>query len=226
MNISQANLGVIYISLCIFLWSLLGIFVKFAQSNLDHYQYMFYSSIVSFLSLLILAIFNKSATKVFSYSKKILLVLFALGFLDFIFYLLLYYGYHNGNSLEVLVIQYTWPIFIVVLSLIILKEDFTKRKLFAVILGFIGVGLVITKGDFKFIKISDVKAVYGISIINGIFGQWIFSSFTEESKKVNLFMVMIKTLVRCLPFISQEDKEKIIEELSGKEGKEVEHLNK
>ena len=86
--------------------------------------------------------------------------------------------------------------------------------------------LLITKGDFKFIKISDVKAVYGISIINGIFGQWIFSSFTEENKKVNLFMVMIKTLVRCLPFISQEDKEKIIEELSGKEGKEVEHLNK
>ena len=86
--------------------------------------------------------------------------------------------------------------------------------------------LLITKGDLKFIKISDVKAVYGISIINGIFGQWIFSSFTEESKKVNLFMVMIKALVRCLPFISQEDKEKIIEELSGKEGKEVEHLNK
>ena len=86
--------------------------------------------------------------------------------------------------------------------------------------------LLITKGDFKFIKISDVKAVYGISIINGIFGQWIFSSFTEESKKVNLFMVMIKALVRCLPFISQEDKEKIIEDLSGKEGKEVEHLNK
>lgn len=84
--------------------------------------------------------------------------------------------------------------------------------------------LLITKGDFKFIKISDVKAVYGISIINGIFGQWIFSSFTEESKKVNLFMVMIKALVRCLPFISQEDKEKIIEDLSGKEGKEVEHL--
>lgn len=86
--------------------------------------------------------------------------------------------------------------------------------------------LLITKGDFKFIKISDVKAVYGISIINGIFGQWIFSSFTEESKKVNLFMVMIKALVRCLPFISQEDKEKIIEDLSGKEGKEEEHLNK
>lgn len=84
--------------------------------------------------------------------------------------------------------------------------------------------LLITKGDFKFIKISDVKAVYGISIINGIFGQWIFSSFTEESKKVNLFMVMIKALVRCLPFISQEDKEKIIEDLSGKEGKEVENL--
>ena len=181
MNISQVNLGVIYISLCIFLWSLLGIFVKFAQSNLDHYQYMFYSSIVSFLSLLILAIFNKSATKVFSYSKKILLVLFALGFLDFIFYLLLYYGYHNGNSLEVLVIQYTWPIFIVVLSLIILKEDFTKRKLFAVILGFIGVSLVITKGDISSFSLESIDVLLIVML-----SAFCFALFSVLSKKVTI----------------------------------------
>src|SRR5574344_2639183 len=110
MKISQSNLGIVYISLCIFLWSLLGIFVKVAQSNLDHYQYMFYSSACSFLSLLLIAIANKNLKEILSYTKKIFLVLFALGFLDFMFYLLLYFGYHNANSIEVLVIQYTWPI--------------------------------------------------------------------------------------------------------------------
>ncbi|MBL3519728.1 DMT family transporter [Arcobacter lanthieri] len=181
MNISQSSLGIIYIALCIFLWSLLGIFVKFAGSNLNHYQYMFYSSAFSFLSLLAVAIATKSLKEILSYSKKIFLVLFALGFLDFMFYLLLYFGYHNANSLEVLVIQYTWPIFIVVLSLIILKEDFTKRKLFAVILGFIGVSLVITKGNISAFNFKDIDVLLIVML-----SAFCFALFSVLSKKVKI----------------------------------------
>lgn len=181
MKISQSNLGIVYISLCIFLWSLLGIFVKFAQSNLDHYQYMFYSSAFSFLSLLLIAIANKNLKEILSYTKKIFLVLFALGFLDFMFYLLLYFGYHNANSIEVLVIQYTWPIFIVILSLIILKEDFTKRKLFAVILGFIGVSLVITKGNILAFSLKNIDVLLIVML-----SAFCFALFSVLSKKVKV----------------------------------------
>ncbi|MDN5106927.1 DMT family transporter [Aliarcobacter butzleri] len=181
MKISESNLGIIYIGLCIFLWSLLGIFVKFAQSNLDHYQYMFYSSAFSFLSLLFVAIASKNLKEILSYTKKIFLVLFALGFLDFMFYLLLYFGYHNANSLEVLVIQYTWPIFIVVLSLIILKEDFTKKKLFAVILGFIGVSLVITKGDISAFNFKNIDVLLIVML-----SAFCFALFSVLSKKVKI----------------------------------------
>ncbi len=181
MNISQSTLGVIYISLCIFLWSLLGIFVKFAGSNLDHYQYMFYSSIVSFLSLLVVALFNKKAKDILSYSKKVLIFLLFLGFLDFAFYLLLYFGYHNANSLEVLVIQYTWPIFIVILSLTILKEEFTKRKFFAVLLGFIGVALVITKGDISAFNFKNINILLVVML-----SAFCFALFSVLSKKVKI----------------------------------------
>ena len=181
MKISQSNIGIIYIGLCIFLWSLLGIFVKFAQSNLDHYQYMFYSSAFSFLSLLVLSIINKNLKEIFTYSKKILLFLFALGFLDFTFYLLLYFGYHHANSLEVLVIQYTWPIFIVILSLIILKEEFTKRKLFAVILGFIGVSLVITKGNISSFSFESIDVLLIVML-----SAFCFALFSVLSKKVKI----------------------------------------
>jgi len=181
MSISQKTLGIIYTSLCIFLWSLLGIFVKFAQFHLDHYQYMFYSSIVSFLSLLIVSFFNKKIKEILSYSKKVFIFLFFLGFLDFSFYLLLYFGYHNTNSLEVLVIQYTWPIFIVILSIIILKEEFTKRKLFSVILGFIGIFLVITKGDISSFSFKSIDILLIVML-----SAFCFALFSVLSKKVKI----------------------------------------
>ena len=177
----KTNIAIVYIILCIVLWSLIPTIAKIAQSSLDHHQYLFYSSIVSFLSIFIVSVYEKNIKEIFSYSKKIFLMLFALGFLDFIFYLLLYYGYHNGNSLEVLVIQYTWPIFIVVLSLIILKEDFTKRKLFAVILGFIGVSLVITKGDISSFSLESIDVLLIVML-----SAFCFALFSVLSKKVTI----------------------------------------
>ena len=203
MKISESNLGIIYITLCIFLWSLLGVFVKFAQSNLDHYQYIFYSSVLSFLSLFLLTILNKTLKEVFTYSKKIFLVLFILGFLDFMFYLLLYFGYHHANSLEVLVIQYTWPIFIVVLSLIILKEEFTKRKLFAVIFGFIGVSLVITKGDFSSLSFDSINVLLVVLLSAFCFG--LFSVLSKKVKVNAINAVMIYFLASTIySFISMQ----------------------
>ena len=158
-NYLQKNIGIVYITLCIILWSLIPTFAKIAQSDLDHHQYLFYSSIISFISIFIVSVYENNIKEVFSYSKKILLILFGLGFLDFIYYLLLYYGYSNANGLEVLVIQYMWPIFIVFLSLFILKENFTIRKFFSILFGFIGVILVITKGNFSSLDFSQIDVL-------------------------------------------------------------------
>ena len=70
--------------------------------------------------------------------------------------------------------------------------------------------LVITKGDFNVIKITDNKMVYGISVLNGIFGKWIFNNATKVSKKIDLFSIFIKLVIRIIPGISSDDKDKII----------------
>ena len=177
----KSNIGIIYIILCILLWALIPTFTKFSQSGLDHYQYLFYSSIISFLSIFIVSLFQNNLEELFSYSKKIFLILFGLGFLDFIFYLLLYFGYNNANGLEVLVIQYMWPIFIVFLSLIILKEELTKNKLFSIFFGFIGVILVITKGEFNNLDFSNIDILLIVMV-----GTIAFALFSVLSKLVTI----------------------------------------
>lgn len=180
-NLSESTIGVIYIALCILLWSLIPTVAKFAQTGLDHHQYLFYSSVISFLSIFAVSLYEKNLKEIFFYSKKIVLVLFALGFLDFFYYLLLYFGYKHANGLEVLVIQYMWPIFIVFLSLIILKEEFTKKKLLSVILGFLGVSLVITKGDFSSLDFGQIDVLLIVMI-----GAIAFALFSVLSKIVKV----------------------------------------
>ncbi len=180
-NLSESTIGIIYIALCILLWSLIPTVAKFAQTDLDHHQYLFYSSIISFLSIFIVSLFEKNIKEIYSYSKKIVLVLFALGFLDFFYYLLLYFGYKHANGLEVLVIQYMWPIFIVFLSLIILKEEFTKKKILSVVLGFLGVSLVITKGDFTSLDFGQIDVLLIVML-----GAISFALFSVLSKIVKV----------------------------------------
>jgi|TARA_R110002033_G_scaffold100404_4_gene148836 drug/metabolite transporter (DMT)-like permease len=180
-NYFKTNLGIIYIALCIILWSLIPTVAKLAQNGLDHHQYLFYSSIVSFLSIFVVSLFQGKLKEILTYSKKVMIVLFVLGFLDFLYYLLLYFGYKHANGLEVLVIQYMWPIFIVFLSLIILKEDLTIKKLLSVVLGFIGVSLVITKGDYASLDFSQIDVLLIVMI-----GAIAFALFSVLSKVVKV----------------------------------------
>jgi len=188
-QLSKNIQGIIYVVLCIFLWSLIPVFAKLGQSSLDHYQYLFYSSIISFLSLLAVALYTKKTHELLKYSGKMYAFLVLLGFLDFFYYLLLYFGYQKSNGLEVLVMQYTWPIFIVLLSLVLLKEKLTINKAVSLILGFLGVIVVITKGNFASIDLSNMSVI-GIVLLGAIS----FALFSVLSKKVSINLANAVTI--------------------------------
>ena len=72
--------------------------------------------------------------------------------------------------------------------------------------------MMITKGDIKLIKINieDEATIYGASILNGIFGRWIFKKFVSTDKKINIFDFILKVLIRSIPGLDNETKENII----------------
>ena len=179
--LSKKAQGIFYVALCIFLWSMIPTFAKLSQSRLDHHQYLFYSSVVSFLSLLAVATYRQRTHELLKYSAKTYLALLGLGFLDFLFYLLLYFGYERANGLEVLVMQYGWPICIVLLSLFILKERLGFAKIVSLILGFAGVAIVITKGDLAQVDFGNIGVI--ITVLIGAFS---FALFSVLSKKVSI----------------------------------------
>ncbi len=172
------------------LWALIPVVSKRGQVSLDNHQFLFYSSLVSFLLFTLLSFFTKSYKTFKNLSLTSWSYTIFLGFLGtYLYYILLYFGYKNAKGLEVLVLQYSWPIFIVLLSTVLLKEKFTKKKGLSLFLGFFGVIIILTKGDVTHIYLSNFKV--DILVIIAAFS---FALFSVLSKKVSLDAYTLNTI--------------------------------
>jgi drug/metabolite transporter (DMT)-like permease len=124
------------------------------------------------------------------YSLKDWVFIIFLGLLGtYIYYLFLYLGYAQAEGLEVLVIQYTWPILIVVLSAFILREKLTYRKIIAIALGFLGVMTVLSKGELGQINVSNPSVILLVGA-----GAFCFALFSVLSKTVKKSPTVVVSL--------------------------------
>jgi len=172
--------GTIYVIICILLWALIPVVAKIGQTELNNHQFLFWSSLLSFVVLFLTVAFTGRLGNFKSYTFKDLLWLGFLGLLGtYIYYLFLYLGYAQAIGMEVLVVQYTWPIFIVLLSVPILKERLTLKKTATVILGFIGVSLAVTRGDLSGVELSNLSV---IGLVGA--GAFCFALFSVYSKRI------------------------------------------
>lgn len=174
--------AIIYTLICVALWALIPVVSKLGQTNLDNHQFLFWSSVISFIAFLVATVAVKQRKMFLTYKIRDWFNAIFLGFLGtYLYYILLYFGYANAQGLEVLVLQYSWPIFIVLLSIFIFKEKLTFRRALAVLLGFLGVVLVLTKGNFTQIHLDN----YSVDILV-LVAALTFGLFSVLSKKVHL----------------------------------------
>ena len=182
--------SIINVLICVLLWALIPVVAKSGQSNLDNHQFLFWSSVISFVTFLIIILAQKKGKVIFKLSAKDWINSITLGLLGtYLYYILLYYGYANAKGVEVLVIQYCWPIFVVILSILILKESLNVRKFISIVLGFSGVFLVLTKGNPTGIHLDNFF-VDGIVLL----AAFVFGLFSVLSKKVRIDSLSLVTI--------------------------------
>jgi len=103
--------------------------------------------------------------------------------------------------MEVLVIQYTWPILIFLFSLLILKEKINWQKSIRIILGFIGVLIVLTKGNIQNIQINKPSVIILVGAGAACFA--LFSVLSKNIKKEAIGVTSIYFLTASIAsFIS------------------------
>ena len=172
--------GTLFALLCVALWALIPVVAKLGQSKLDNHQFLFWSSLVSFIVLGLTVLASGKLKYILQFTIKEWGWFSVLGLLGtYIYYLFLYLGYKKATGMEVLVIQYTWPILIVIFSIFLLNEQLTWKKCLAIILGFTGVLLVLTKGNITNVKINNSSVMALVAA-----GAACFALFSVLSKKV------------------------------------------
>ena len=158
----------------VLLWSTAASMVKSLTDSLPSLCILGYTSLFASLFLLLLLLVRGQLGKLAEYSPMEYAKLAGLGLLGMFLYSALYYfGIDRMTAQEACILNYLWPVMIVVFSCLILKEPFTGRKAGAVALSFSGV-LVIAlwglaregagfSGDFPGIAACVLAAVcYGL----------------------------------------------------------------
>jgi drug/metabolite transporter (DMT)-like permease len=182
--------GILWVLVCVMLWGLIPVVARLGQASLDNHQFLFWSSLISFIVLFFNAALAGEVREVRSYLLADWAMIILLGLLGtYIYYLFLYLGYARAKGLEVLVIQYTWPIIIVILSAFILKESITFRKTISIALGFLGVIVVLSKGEFSRIDVSNPSVILLVGA-----GAFCFALFSVLSKKVKKSPTIVVSL--------------------------------
>jgi len=169
----------LYAFTCVLIWSFIPIVSRFGQEGMDSFQFLFWSNLISAISVIIVALASGyRLTKLFILPKDVLIKVFVLGFLDCLFYLLLYYGYSIENGIAVLVIQYSWPLVIILLSVVLLKDKLAGRQIIGIIVGFIAVIITFTKGQITQLHVENPTAL--LLVFSGAFCFALMSVFSRQ----------------------------------------------
>ncbi|MDE1478792.1 DMT family transporter [Xenorhabdus bovienii] len=159
---------IIYAFSCVLIWSFVPSISRLGQKGMDHFQYLFWSNILSVLAVFFVAILmGRNLKQLLFIPFPVMLKVLILGALDCFFYLLLYYGYSIENGVAVLVVQYSWPLMIIGLSFFLLKEKLSIRQMIGITLGFIAVLITFTQGNITQIAVEHPQAL--LLVFSGAF---------------------------------------------------------
>lgn len=137
----------LYAILTVFIWGTMATVGKILVSNIPSLEALCIGSAFAFLFLLIVNIKNGIIKELGKYRVKDYAIMAGLGFIGLFLYSgLYYYGLTQLSSQEACIVNYLWPMMLVLFSTIILKEKLTVVKAVAMISSFIGVVILSVGG--------------------------------------------------------------------------------
>lgn len=171
----------IYAIITVLIWSTMATTVKMMLADIPNLEALSISSYLAFIFLLILNIKTGIIKEMKKYSGKEYGIMSGLGFVGlFIYSALYYYGLGELSSQEACILNYLWPMMLVVFSCIILKEKMTPMKGGAMVCSFVGI-IVLSTGD----RISS-SGNTTMGIISCILAATCYGLFSVLNKKADL----------------------------------------
>ena len=183
------------------IWGSIGIFVKYI--NMPSLEIAFMRAAVAACFLLIIGIFNKKKKKSL-YNRKNLMLLIGSGAAIGLNWVLLFQAYKFTTISNATLSYYFAPVFIILLSPIVLKEKFTPVKLLSVFGALAGLFLILANqsqaslGQFNHIK----GMTFGILAAVLYAGVVLLNKYIKDFSGFDMTFIQITTAALVLvPFI-------------------------
>ena len=175
-----------------FFFSLMTLCVKNIDKRIPIYELVFFRSLLS----LMITLFIIKMKKINPWGKNRPL-LFLRGFLGTFALVCIFYAIRNMPLSISTVIQYTYPIFISIFAGIFINEKITRNILFALIIGWIGILVILNPTQLSNINIE----IENFSILTGFVGS-ICTALAYVTVKKLSFTEDIFVIIEYFPLVS------------------------
>lgn len=171
----------IYLGIGIILWASTPAVAKLLLRNLDNFQVLFFTSLIATITLFLICIFQNKLKIILNYKAKDYFTFIYTGFFGiFLYYLLTFASLSLIPAQESSIVNYLWPIMVLILATLILKERMSIKKILAIIISFVGVWVVVSKGNLFNLNFSNS---YGV--LFAFLGAISYGLFSVLGKKQN-----------------------------------------
>ncbi len=186
----QQNKAYLYAGTAVLMWSTVGSAFKLTLRYLDPLHMLLFASFISILVLLVIMIVQGKWHLVKISTGKDILYSAILGLLNpCLFYIVLFNAYDILLTQEAMVLNFTWPVTLTILSILFLKQKIGWKSLLAIFISFIGIIIIATNGKIgimKFTSPAGVTLALGSTVIWSLF--WIFNIKDKRDEVVKLLL--------------------------------------
>jgi|TARA_B110000908_G_scaffold7542_1_gene9384 drug/metabolite transporter (DMT)-like permease len=202
-SFSNQNKAYLFAGIAIFFWSTVATAFKLALEHLEPIQLVFYSTLFSVIVLFFITLIQGKLNLIKDFSRSDLLRCAFLGLLNpCLYYIILFKGYDILPAQEAMVINFSWPIMIVILSIPILKQTIDIKSFLSIVVCYVGVVVIASKGDvfsMQFESPLGVGYILFTTVIWSLF--WLFNTKNSNDSLVSLFLIFLFSLPYILVIV-------------------------
>ena len=182
-----------YALLTVFIWATMAAVVKKMLFDIPNLQALSMSSYLAFFFLAAVNVKNGAMKELKRFSVKDYAAMTGLGFVGlFLYSALYYYGLAQLSSQEACILNYLWPIMLVVFSCIILKERMSPMKGIAMLCSFIGI-VILSMGNGDVSSGNRVLGIIACVVAAACYG--LFSVLNKKADYDQRIAMMVFWLV-------------------------------
>ncbi|MCU0371515.1 MAG: DMT family transporter, partial [Bacteroidales bacterium] len=157
---TNQNKAYLFAGTAVLMWSTVGTAFKLTLARISPLQMLLYASFISIIVLFIILLVQKKIALIMaSTARDVFHSALAAILNPFLFYIVLFFSYDMLLTQEAMVINFTWPLPLTLLSIIILKQKISWKSVMAILISFFGILIIATKGDLQSLRFENPAGV-------------------------------------------------------------------